>query len=86
MKAWIEAEDDKADKRLANLVAVFPSVDPEFLQQRGEEFGYDDDSEQALNLWIERSIDKEYKNFPTRADHEKRIKEAENKTQKVSKR
>jgi len=79
----IETEGDKADKRLANLIAVFPSVDPDFLQQKGNEFGYNDDSEEALNRWIEMHIDKEYKNFPTRVDHEKRIKQAEDQTQKA---
>ena len=72
-----ETEEDKANKRLMTLSTLFPSVDPEFLHQKGVEFGFEAGSEQALNQWIDANIDKGYKEFPTRSDYEKREKERE---------
>ena len=72
-----ETEEDKANKRLETLLTLFPSVDPEFLHQKGAEFGFEAGSEQALNQWIDTNIDKGYKEFPTREDYDKRRKEQE---------
>lgn len=70
-------EEDLANKRLATLVTLFPSVDPEFLHRKGVEFGFDAGSEQTLNLWIDANVDQGFKEFPTRAEYEKRVREAE---------
>jgi len=81
---WTETEEHKADQRLVNLIAMFPSVDPEFLQNKANEFSYDDGSEDALLRWINTNIDKGYKNFPTRADYEKRTEQLEMLKQKAN--
>ena len=66
------------DIRHATLVCVFPTVDPDFLYQKAVEFGSEAGSEEDLNHWIESSIDQGgFKDFPTRADYEKRTKETE---------
>ena len=70
-------EDDRANKRLATLLEVFPTVDPDFLRQKGLELGFETGSEDKLNRWIESNLGKGYKDLPTRADYEKRTKEAE---------
>ena len=73
----VETEEDKANRRLETLLSLFPTVDPEFLHQKAVEFGFDPESEQKVNQWIDENIDKGYKEFPTRAAYEKRRKEAE---------
>ena len=72
-----ETEEDKAAKRLATLVTLFPTADPDFLNQKGVEFGFEAGSEERLNRWIDGNIGKGSKDFPTRAEYEKRVKEAE---------
>ena len=39
----------------------FPTVDPDFLQKKGQEFGFGEGSEELLNHWVEANIDKGYK-------------------------
>ena len=39
----------------------FPTVDPDFLQKKGQEFGFGEGSEERLNHWVEANIDKGYK-------------------------
>jgi len=65
-------EEDSSTKRLSTLVNMFPTVDPDFLQKKGQEFGFGEGSEERLNHWVEANIDKGYKQFPTRADYEKK--------------
>lgn len=69
------SEEDMANKRLETLVTLFPQTDPEFLHGKAVEFGSDKDQ---MNRWIEDSIENNAaKEFPSRADYEKRQKEAE---------
>ena len=67
-------EEDMANKRLETLVTLFPQTDPEFLHEKAVEFGSDKDK---MNRWIEESIENgTAKEFPSRADYEKRQNEA----------
>ena len=77
MQPASQEKDNKASKRLATLVSVFPTVDPDFLHQKGLELGFETGSEDKLNRWIQSNLGKGYKDLPTRADYEKRTKEAE---------
>ena len=61
------------DIRHATLVMVFPTVDPDFLYQKAVEFGSEAGSEEELNHWIDENFGQ--KDFPTRADYEKRTKD-----------
>ena len=36
-------------------------MDPDFLQKKGQEFGFGEGSEERLNHWVEANIDKGYK-------------------------
>ena len=77
MQPVSQEQDNKASKRLATLVSVFPTVDPDFLRQKGLEIGFETGSEDKLNRWIESNLGNGCKDLPTREDYEKRTKEAE---------
>ena len=70
-------EDYRAMERLEILVSVFPTVDPDFLLKKAKEFGFESGSGDKLNRWINLNMGQGCKNLPTRADYQKRSKEAE---------
>lgn len=75
--AAVETEEEKINKRLDTLIALFPNTDPEFLHEKATSFGFGEDDVRSLNNWIAQGVENDAKEYPSRAEYEKRRKVSE---------
>ena len=69
MGGKVETEEEKVQRHFLYLEECFPNRDPEFLYEKARHL-YSDEA--ALNSFVDKGIESQGKNFPTRGDYEKR--------------
>ena len=67
-------EEDDIEERVEMVRAMLPTVDPEFIHTEVTRLIQDD---VALTRWIDQAFETKGQGLPTKADYERRLKEAE---------
>ena len=69
-----EKREQQMDKRVQNLLSLFPQKDPEYLRAKNNEFGLDTAGATAFEAWVLEVVENGGKNLPSREDYDKRKK------------
>ena len=69
-----EKREQQMDKRVQNLLSLFPQKDPEYLRAKNNEFGLDTTGATAFEAWVLEVVENGGKNLPSREDYDKRKK------------
>ena len=69
-----ERREQQMDKRVQNLLSLFPQKDPEFLRAKNNEFGLDAAGITAFETWVLEVVENGGKDLPSREDYERRKK------------
>jgi hypothetical protein len=69
-----EKREQKMDKRVQNLLSLFPQKDPEYLRAKNNEFGLDAAGVTAFETWVLEVVENGGKDLPSREDYDKRKK------------
>ena len=69
-----EKREQQMDKRVQNLLSLFPQKDPEYLRTKNNEFGLDLAGVTAFEAWVLEVVENGGKDLPSREDYDKRKK------------
>ena len=69
-----EKREQQMDKRVQNLLSLFPQKDPEYLRAKNNEFGLDAPGVTAFETWVLEVVENGGKDLPSREDYDKRKK------------
>ena len=69
-----ERREQQMDKRVQNLLSLFPQKDPEFLRAKNNEFGLDVAGVTSFETWVLEVVENGGKDLPSREDYDKRKK------------
>ena len=69
-----EKREQQMDKRVQNLLSLFPQKDPEYLRAKNNEFGLDSAGVTAFETWVLEVVENGGKDLPSREDYDKRKK------------
>ena len=69
-----EKREQQMDKRVQNLLSLFPQKDPEYLRTKNNEFGLDAAGATAFEAWVLEVVENGGKDLPSREDYDKRKK------------
>ena len=69
-----EKREQEMDKRVQNLLSLFPQKDPEYLRTKNNEFGLDLAGVTAFEAWVLEVVENGGKDLPSREDYDKRKK------------
>ena len=69
-----EKREQEMDKRVQNLLSLFPQKDPEYLRTKNNEFGLDLAGATAFEAWVLEVVENGGKDLPSREDYDKRKK------------
>ena len=72
-----ERREQQMDKRVQNLLSLFPQKDPEYLRAKNNEFGLDKEGATAFEAWVLEVVENGGKDLPSKEDYHRRKKEEE---------
>ena len=69
-----ERREQQMDKRVQNLLSLFPHKDPEYLRAKNNEFGLDAAGVTSFETWVLEVVENGGKDLPSKEDYERRKK------------